>query len=253
LRLYDSLGLFRPAWVDRDSGYRYYSAAQLPELRRIVALRDTGMPLVEIRRALADGRDLRTTLAERRDDLERQRREIERRLAALEIRVDAPAGDSDGSDVVLRWVPREPVATLALSLVDRADVADAFYELESRVRDLGRRAHRPPGALIPEGGGEQGIEIYVPLKGPIEPTDRIAFRVLPPVRAATTLHRGDYDGMPAARRTLERWTAAAGLTRAGPLRVLYLQFGAESELRVPPGWVVERASDFLTELQLPVE
>src|SRR3954453_20322191 len=43
LRLYDRMVLFRPAWTDGATGYRYYSAAQLPELRRIVALRDTGM------------------------------------------------------------------------------------------------------------------------------------------------------------------------------------------------------------------
>lgn len=39
----------------------------------------------------------------------------------------------------------------------------------------------------------------------------------------------------------------------GPLRVLYLQFGAERELRVPPRYVVERSNDLVTELRLPVE
>jgi hypothetical protein len=36
------------------------------------------------------------------------------------------------------------------------------------------------------------------------------------------------------------------------MRTLYLQFGAEPELRVPSGWVVERDADLITELQLPV-
>jgi hypothetical protein len=36
------------------------------------------------------------------------------------------------------------------------------------------------------------------------------------------------------------------------MRTLYLQFGAEPELRVPPGWVVQRDADLITELQLPV-
>jgi hypothetical protein len=36
------------------------------------------------------------------------------------------------------------------------------------------------------------------------------------------------------------------------MRILYLQFGAEPELRVPRGYVVERDADFVTELQLPV-
>lgn len=251
LRIYDSMGLFRPAWVDRDSAYRYYSPAQLPELHRIVALRDAGMSLAEIRQALGDGRDLHAALDERRAELERQRREIERRLASLDIRVEGASG-REGPDVVLRQVAREPVATLPLSLVPGGDAGQAFYELESHVRDVGRRAHRPPGGLVPGPGDGGEIEIYVPLKGPIEPTARIGYRILPAARVATTLHRGDYRSMGTARRALDRWVVAAGLRRAGPLRVLYLQFGAEAELRVPAGWVVDSAGDYLTELQLPV-
>jgi hypothetical protein len=36
------------------------------------------------------------------------------------------------------------------------------------------------------------------------------------------------------------------------MRTLYLAFGADPELRVPPGYVVDRDEDFVTELQLPV-
>jgi len=38
---------------------------------------------------------------------------------------------------------------------------------------------------------------------------------------------------------------------AGLRAHLYLQFGAEPELYVPSGWVVDRSADFMTELQLP--
>lgn len=53
-----------------------------------------------------------------------------------------------------------------------ADTADAFYELESHVRDLGRRAHRPPGAL------PATREIFVPVTGPVPATDRIEYQRL---------------------------------------------------------------------------
>jgi hypothetical protein len=70
---------------------------------------------------------------------------------------------------------------------------------------------------------------------------------------ASVLHRGSYAGLASARAALDRWIDAAGLTPAGPLRVLYLQFGAEPELRVPRAYLVERDADFVTELQQPVE
>jgi len=235
LRAYDALNLFRPVWVDPSSAYRYYSPAQLPELRRILALRQLGMSLEEIG-ALISGGDLRDALDRRRAELERDRCLVGERLRALDISL------ASDTDVVLRPVGVEPVAVMALS----GDTGDDFYVLESHVRDLGRRAHRPPGAIPSQ------REIFVPVTGPIVETDRIAYRRLPAVRVASVIHRGAYSGVAEARRALDSWVAAAGLTSTGPMRTLYLQFGAEPELRVPPGYVVQRSDDFVTELQLPV-
>jgi serine/threonine protein phosphatase PrpC len=49
LRLYDELGLLRPAAVDAESGYRYYDPAQLGRARLIARMRRIGMPLARIR------------------------------------------------------------------------------------------------------------------------------------------------------------------------------------------------------------
>ncbi|MFI7599218.1 MerR family transcriptional regulator [Actinoplanes sp. NPDC049681] len=49
LRLYDELGLLRPAAVDADSGYRYYDPGQLGRARLVAWLRRLDMPLDRIR------------------------------------------------------------------------------------------------------------------------------------------------------------------------------------------------------------
>lgn len=49
LRLYDELELLRPARVDPDSGYRYYTPGQLEQARLVAWLRRLGMPLARIR------------------------------------------------------------------------------------------------------------------------------------------------------------------------------------------------------------
>jgi effector-binding domain-containing protein len=77
-----------------------------------------------------------------------------------------------------------------------------------------------------------------------------AVREPPACRVAAAVHRGSYAGLAVAQAALERWVAANGLPVTGRLRILYLQFGAELELRVPPAYVVERDVDFVTELQL---
>jgi len=49
LRTYAAEGLLAPAAVDPGSGYRYYSPGQLADARLIDALRQTGVPLADIR------------------------------------------------------------------------------------------------------------------------------------------------------------------------------------------------------------
>ena len=48
LRLYGENGVLAPAWVDPDSGYRYYRPEQLRTATLIALLRRAGMPLAEV-------------------------------------------------------------------------------------------------------------------------------------------------------------------------------------------------------------
>jgi DNA-binding transcriptional MerR regulator len=256
LRAWDALGLFAPAWVDPATGYRAYSPAQLPELHRIAALRDLGVPLAELVALVSGGAGLQPILERRRRALEQDRREAERRLRSLDITV-AMAGDGDGDaglDVVVRRLEAESVAVLRVASVDE-DLGPAFYELEAIVRDLGRRAPRPPGAIVepPDTDGRRAVEVFVPVSGrPRDPASdgRIDWRVLPRVRAATIIQRGGYGGLTHASDALGNWLQATGRPTTGRMRIVYLQFGAEAELRVPADYVVRRDADFVTELQL---
>jgi len=243
LRDYDRLGIFRPAWTDRYTGYRLYTPAQLPDLRRILALRDLGVGLSEIRAHVVDGADLRAVLERRQAALETARREVDRRLASLGISLAAPT-DTAAADVVVRTLAPELVATLDVSATD-GDEGRAFYELERQIRDLGVRAHRPPGTLF----SQDVVEVYVPVR---RSAPGLKVRRLPTVQAATLLHRGSYAAFDATERTLRDWVAASGLVPAGDHRIVYLQFGAENELRLPANYVVSSDAELLTELQIPV-
>jgi DNA-binding transcriptional MerR regulator len=52
LRLYEQLGLLKPGKIDDSTGYRYDSTSQLPQLNRILALKDLGFSLEQIARLL---------------------------------------------------------------------------------------------------------------------------------------------------------------------------------------------------------
>lgn len=56
LRHYDKEGLLLPEYIDRFSGYRYYSEEQISEFFKITALKNAGFSLAEIKRLLfSDG------------------------------------------------------------------------------------------------------------------------------------------------------------------------------------------------------
>ena len=48
LRYYEKLGLLKPAYIDENTGYRYYSAEQLPLLNKIILCIQLGIPLKEM-------------------------------------------------------------------------------------------------------------------------------------------------------------------------------------------------------------
>lgn len=49
LHLYDKMGLFVPEFTDESTGYRYYTADQMPKLNAIVSFKRVGFSLAEIR------------------------------------------------------------------------------------------------------------------------------------------------------------------------------------------------------------
>src|SRR5512142_3074554 len=77
LRYYDEMDLLKPVKVDPFTSYRFYSADQLPRLNRILALKDLGFSLEQIKLMLAEG----WSLEQLRGMLRMQRTEVERRLS----------------------------------------------------------------------------------------------------------------------------------------------------------------------------
>ena len=72
LRHYDAIGLLRPARVDPATGYRFYTAAQLRRLNRVIALKDLGFTLQQVQTIIdekVDGGELRGMLRLRRAQL----------------------------------------------------------------------------------------------------------------------------------------------------------------------------------------
>jgi DNA-binding transcriptional MerR regulator len=114
LRYYDEIGLLKPEHTDPWTGYRYYTAGQLPRLNRILALKELGLSLDHIQRLLdsAIGADeIRSMYLERKAQLEQSLRDELARLRSVQLRLDQleRQGADWMPDVVIKRAPAQPV------------------------------------------------------------------------------------------------------------------------------------------------
>ena len=78
LRLYDEMGLRKPAEIDRFTDYRYHTLEQRTQLNRILALKDLGLSLDKIKALLKRElpvEQLEGMLLMKQQDIERSVRE----------------------------------------------------------------------------------------------------------------------------------------------------------------------------------
>jgi DNA-binding transcriptional MerR regulator len=252
LRHYDSLGLLPPAAVDPHSGYRYYTAAQLGRLNRVIALKDLGLTLAQVRAILDEAIDLgelRGMLRLRRAQLAAQLAADTARLSSVEARLHMieTEGRMTSQDVVLKQVPPIRVAELSAVArsyepVDIGPVLTPLYpELFRRLEAAGVNPAGPAVAWydqVPDGDGVVvhagvGIESGTAAGG-------VAVVELPAITAATTIHHGPMDTADRSMQVLARWIEENDWRPDGYARELYVEY-----------WP-EEADKGVTELQLPV-
>ena len=175
LRYYDELGLLRPNWVDRYSGYRYYELQQLPRLNRLLALREMGFPLVQIERLLREdlsSGELQRLMQLRQAEITQQVAAEQARLArvAARLRQIELEGRQPRYEVLVKPVQPRQVAGIRDMIAEYRDIGDLIGELRSYLGDRGVA----PDPLVPclavyydaeyrDRGAD--VEVAVPLDG----------------------------------------------------------------------------------------
>jgi DNA-binding transcriptional MerR regulator len=250
LRHYDAIGLLPPARVDPATGYRAYDANQLSRLNRIVALKDLGFTLEQVRTILDEkvGVDeLRGMLRLRRADLESRLAADAGRLRQVEarLRLIEEEGAMPTDDVQIKQLPGVRVAELT-------GTADGFEPdaigpviqplYDELTRQLERANVTPTGPGIayyqPTSDGDR-VVIHAGIQVNAAASDTYGFAIvdLPPVeRAATIVHRGPMDDVMSTVQTLARWIETNGHRSAGYNRELYLDYGCGDD---PGAWTTE--------------
>ena len=232
LRHYDAIGLLRPARVDPGSGYRFYTAAQLSRLNRVIALKDLGFTLQEVRVMLEDKVDtceLRGMLRLRRAQLAAQVADDNARLARVDarLRMIETEGHMDTGDVVLKSIPAMRVVELCAPCpsYEGPDIGPAltplYPELMDRMTAAGVRVTGAPLAYYlpaPRGPGDESITVHAafPFAGDVPPDPGFQVVDLPAVEfAATLLHHGPMSEAFRTGQLLANWIDDNGFRPVG--------------------------------------
>lgn len=113
IRYYDDVGLLKPAWSDRFTGYRYYRLDQIGRLNRILALKDLGFSLDQIKYILQGDislEELRGMIRLKHAELERHIISEQARLRRIEARLQQIEREED----FLLSVTHQPKELLAM-------------------------------------------------------------------------------------------------------------------------------------------
>jgi DNA-binding transcriptional MerR regulator len=230
LRLYDLSGLLPPAEVDPASGYRRYTVAQLDRARRISLLRRLDMPLAVVAEVLA-GTDAEAVVRLDRWWATQEQATAARRgsLGWLRIQLTAATQPPVRYEVHRREVPATKVASIRQA-TDQQGLVDTIHELQWQLRERLTDGTATAGHWVIYHGfltpdSETTIEVCVPFTGPAEPVGSMVIRLEPAhTELYATVTRDDcfYPRIMVAYDAVARQVAAEGLSRAAPVREVYL-------------------------------
>lgn len=253
LRYYADIGLLEPAHIDKFTGYRYYSVEQLPQLNRILALRDLGFTLEQIKQLL-DGElsaeKLQGMMLMKQAEIEQQIQEEQARLQRVATRIDqiAKEGKMPEQEVILKNIDALYALTIREVVPTGEHVGILLGQSAGAVFGQGVQPIGAPFTIFHDPEFKESnldIEIVLPVDKkapqaiPIDEHRQVTARELPSVQAACIIHTGNYEHLPESYAQIAAWIEKNEYQITGQVREVYLRPHSKEE-------------DGITEIQFPV-
>ena len=253
LRHYEKCGLISPAAIDPYTGYRQYSAAQIPQIARIAALRDVGFSIEEIGEILPRMDDKAFLEGLLREKVNELRETIAQDHARLTLLMQMSGELRKEQTIMLYEVELkklDPVKVLALrGIIPQYNQEGILWEKLGNYLAQNNIECQSDGysTYFDEAYMEANpdVEIAVPVETLGESRGEFIFKEYPAVALAATLRfSGPFDGgYDAAGEKLAKWLEENGYSFAGSLRGHVIT--SPDDTSDPEKWI--------TELQVPVK
>lgn len=245
LRFYEEQGLFAPALVDEENGYRYYTMDQMAVLHRIIALKQAGFTIDDIKKINASS-DASAFLIKKKADLMTKIADLTKQIAVINGYL-SQGEDALETPILIRTIP----AVITATMQERIETYDALFDLMPRMgaqmEQLGCICAKPEycftNYLEPAYKDTQIlVEICEAVTEKKEDTKSLKFKEFPEVQAACIYHKGSYRDFPRTYETVLKYIEDNGYEICGAIREKYID-GV---------WNKETEEEWLSEIQIPV-
>ncbi len=263
LRHYDAINLFKPAYTDPETGYRYYLIDQLVDLYRVLNLKDLGWSLEEIKHWTQSEVSLdeqHQLITEKYQQISQRIEQDNRRLNELRVRLQQIESQSSATHptILIKRIPRQQVISIRRILSTSHHVEALYDQLLDSLTSVGiaPKAGRLMGVCHVDRARQQnwqtgsyyalsnGEPVYYYERPGGAPTDFEAcilldtnaklsklqqyesttIRHLPAImQTATMLYQGNMTQRIHAMHQLDQWVERQGYQVCGPVREHYLR------------------------------
>lgn len=252
LRYYDETGLLKPEAVDSWTGYRMYSAEQIPRLNKIIYLRDSGFNVSEIIAALNSENDSFII-----EQLDRKYKEIkfniqaeQEKLMKIELaKKELLSGKNEiHYNVTIKAIPDYYVLSLRKVIPSYYAEGELWQEL-SEYAEQHNIVHSNDTFSIYHDADykEENVDVelcaVVNKAGPEEPPFQFRHTDPVPVMACTMVY-GDFSNIASAYLTFAEWLQNNSQYK--------MEEGSRQIVHRGP-WNEEDPQKYLTEIQIPLQ
>ncbi len=254
LRYYDELGLLKPVLVDPHNGYRYYAAAQLPRLQRILALKEMGLSLQQIGMLLngdLPAQQVIGMLRRRQVELRQGIAESQESLARIEARLRQFEQENimPENEVIIKSTPAIWVVSIRGVVPNYPDQQTLWAQLGEAMKKAGVHGVEPCFTLDHDREYKKldhDLEVCYAIDAPLSVEPPAQVHQLPAVKMmASLIHHGPFTTLFNSYQQMIGWLDANGYQIDGPGREIYISTGM-NELR-------QDDPNYVTEIQFPVK
>lgn len=246
LRYYEKEGLLKPAYVDLNTGYRYYETSQLMEISKIISLRQIGLSIKDIKNIL-NGYNMVEILNKRKKELEDDLVLFNMELSKINYLLE---GDNMKNEIFIKEIPSYVIYYCDGIISDFSKIPEFVLQVGEECAKVNPnlKCITPDYCYISYLDGEyKEKDIKIRYGQAVEKvgkeTDRIKFKMMDAITAVCIYHKGAYDNLRDSYNIILKFIEDNG----------YEVIDNPRECYIDGCWNKDNEDDYLTEIQFPIK